>query len=43
MSNHNKFIYKLDNNDCIYRTKGNSSRFEALVERKRIQQKILIN
>ena len=30
MSNHNKFIYKLDNNDCIYRTKGNSSRFEVL-------------
>ena len=30
MSNHNKFIYKLDNKDCIYRTKGNSSRFEVL-------------
>ena len=30
MSNHNKFIYKLDNNNFIYRTKGNSSRFEVL-------------
>ena len=30
MSNHNKFIYKLDNNDCIYRTKGNKNRFEVL-------------
>ena len=30
MSNHNKFIYKLDNNYCIYRTKGNKNRFEVL-------------
>jgi hypothetical protein len=30
MSNHNKFIYKLDNKDCIYRTKGNKNRFEVL-------------
>ena len=30
MSNHNKFIYKLDSNDCIYRTKGNKNRFEVL-------------
>ena len=30
MSNHNKFIYKVDNKDCIYRTKGNENRFEVL-------------
>ena len=30
MSNHNKFIYKVDNKDCIYRTKGNKNRFEVL-------------
>ena len=30
MSNHNKFIFKLDNKDCIYRSKGNKNRFEVL-------------
>jgi len=30
MYNHNKFIYKFDNNDCIYRTKGNKNKFEVL-------------
>ena len=30
MSNHNKFIHKLDNNDCIYPSKGNKNRFDFL-------------
>jgi len=32
--NHNKFIHKLDNNDCIYRTKGNTNRFEVLLYKR---------
>jgi len=35
MSNHNKLINKLDNNDFIYRIKGNSSRF-AVLQYKRL-------
>ena len=36
MSKHEQYIYKLDGNDCIYRTKGNNSRFEVL-QYKRIE------